>query len=80
MILNKGQDLFDTVPVSLNPNTTGWLVYNEAAPLPAPSLLDSFDPFDDFSLIPKDGEGLLENVDYSFNLNVKMDNLGDGAN
>lgn len=79
-MLITSQDLFDTVPDSLNPNVTGWLVYDEAAPLPNPALLDSFDPFDDFTLVPKDGEELLDKVDYSFNLDVKMDNLGDGAN
>ena len=74
------QDLFDAVPDTLNPNVTGWLVYDAAKPLPDPALIDEFDPFDDFTLVPEDGEKLLENPDYSFNLDMKMDNLGDGAN
>lgn len=74
------QDLFDAIPATLNPNVTGWLVYDKSAPLPTPALIDAFDPFDDFSLVPYDRQGLLDNVDYSFNLDLKMDNLGDGAN
>ena len=74
------QTLFDTVPDSLNPNSTGWLVYDDAAPLPTPAFLDEFNDFDDFTLVPTDGEELLGPVDYSFNLDLTMDNLGDGAN
>ena len=68
------------MPDELNPNATSWLVYDVSKPLPGAALLDGFDPFDDFTLVPKDGEALLEDVDYSFNLDMKMDNLGDGAN
>lgn len=67
------------MPASLNPNCTGWLVYDDTAPLPSPSLLDVFNEFDDFTLIPTDGEELLGPVDYSIKLDLKMDNLGDGA-
>lgn len=74
------QDLFDAIPATLNPNVTGWLVYDKAAALPTPALVDSFDPFDDFTLVPYDRQALLDKVDYSFNLDLKMDNLGDGAN
>jgi len=74
------QDLFDKSPATLNPNVTGWLVYNSAAELPKPALLDSFDPFDDFTLVPIDGEPLLPEPDYSVPLTVEMISLGDGAN
>ncbi|KAI9893282.1 MAG: hypothetical protein M1814_000411 [Vezdaea aestivalis] len=74
------QDLFDKVPDGLNPNVTGWLVYNSQAPTPEPKLLDDFAEFDDFTLVPYDKVPLLDKVDHSFNLDVKMDNLGDGAN
>lgn len=72
--------MLDTLPESLNLNATGWLVYDSAAELPAPALLDVFNDFDDFNLVPTDGEELLGPVDYSFTLDSKMDNLGDGAN
>ena len=74
------KDLFDAVPDTLNPNVTSWLVYDDSKELPTPALIDVFDPFDDFTLVPTDGEELYENVDYSFNLDVAMNNLGDGAN
>lgn len=74
------QDLFDTVPDTLKPNVTSWLVYDAANPNPDAALLDEFSPFDDFTLVPTDGAPLLDMVDYSFNLDVVMDNLGDGAN
>ena len=72
--------MFDTVPDTLNPNVTGWLVYDETKELPEPMLIDEFDPYDDFTLVPQDGEELLENPDFSFNLDVVMDNLNNGAN
>lgn len=59
---------------------TGWLVYDEAKERPVPATIDEFDPFDDFTLVPQDGEKLLENPDFSFSLDLKMGNLGDGAN
>ncbi|KAI9721851.1 MAG: hypothetical protein M1812_002187 [Candelaria pacifica] len=74
------QDLFDTVPKTLNPNVTGWLLYDELKPFPSPAPLESFDPFDDFSLVPTDKMELLDHVDHSIDVTVKMDVLGDGAN
>jgi iron transport multicopper oxidase len=80
LLLNFRQDLFDTIPESLNPNVTGWLMYDDNAPKPSPVALEAFAPFDDYTLVPEDGLELYSNVDYSFNLDLKMDNLGDGAN
>ena len=74
------QDLFDKFPEGLDPNVTSYLVYNPSAPMPSPSLLDEYNEFDDYTLVPYDREALLENPDYSFKLDVKMDNLGDGIN
>ncbi|KAL8704756.1 MAG: hypothetical protein Q9201_002103 [Fulgogasparrea decipioides] len=74
------EDLFDAVPAGLNPNVTGWLVYDRNAPLPTPAFVDAFEPFDDFTLVPYDREPIFDSVDYSFNLDVAMNNLGDGAN
>jgi iron transport multicopper oxidase len=73
-------DLFDVLPDDLNWNVTGWLVYDEKKELPEPALIDEFTPFDDFDLVPSDGLELFDHVDYSFNLDVTMDNLGDGVN
>lgn len=74
------QDLFDAVPATLNPNVTGWLVYSDSAELPTPAFVDEFEPFDDFTLKPYDKLPLFEDPEYSVQLDVKMDNLADGAN
>ncbi|EPS45448.1 hypothetical protein H072_659 [Dactylellina haptotyla CBS 200.50] len=74
------QDLFDAVPDGLNPNVTGHLVYDASKPLPAAAEIDAFEPFDDYTLAPLDGEDLWESPTYSFSLEVMMDNLIDGAN
>ncbi|XXG97247.1 hypothetical protein Hte_003543 [Hypoxylon texense] len=72
--------LFDTLPDDLNYNVTGWLVYDEAQPLPDPALVDELDPFDDMTLLPYDNQTLLGEPDTIVELDVIMDNLGDGAN
>jgi iron transport multicopper oxidase len=74
------EDLFDTVPEGLNPNVTGWLVYDDKQALPAAKSVETFKPFDDFKLVPWDKEGVFDHVDQSITLDVKMDNLIDGAN
>ncbi|KZL71998.1 multicopper oxidase, partial [Colletotrichum tofieldiae] len=74
------EELFDVIPEGLNSNVTGWLVYDDKKPLPEPAAVDDFDPFDDFELVPFDKQEVYDKVDYSFSFNVKMDNLGDGAN
>ncbi|KAF1914561.1 Cupredoxin [Ampelomyces quisqualis] len=74
------QDLFDAVPEGLNPNVTGWLVYDDTKPKPAPKEIEAFEPFDDYNLVPYDKEQLLDRVDHSITLDMKMDNLRDGAN
>ncbi|OAP56204.1 hypothetical protein AYL99_09383 [Fonsecaea erecta] len=74
------QDLFDVVPEGLNENVTSFLVYDADKPLPKPKFIDEFEPFDDMELIPTDGEELLEDPDLVVQLDVAMDNLGDGAN
>lgn len=74
------KDLFDTIPNGLNPNVTGWLVYNEGGDLPAAAMLDAFDEFDDFTLVPEDEQPLMPEPGQTISLTMKMDNLGDGAN
>lgn len=72
--------LFDKVPDGLESNVTGWLVYDEKKERLKPALVDEFDPLDDFTLVPHDKERVLSQIDQSITLNVKMDNLDDGAN
>lgn len=81
--------MFDTVPPDLNPNVTGWLVYDVRRPLPTPALLPSglFDAdgpllLDDVAeLVPDDDMPLLDSLDVlSVELNVNMQTRRDGAN
>ena len=61
-------------------NVTGWLVYDDSKPTPAPKLIDSFEPFDDWTLKPEDGKKMYEGVSQTIKLAMVMGNLGDGAN
>lgn len=74
------QDLFDVVPDGLNSNVTGWLVYDDSKELPKPKDVIEFEPFDDFLLVPEDKLGVFDKVDQTVTLDLKMDNLNDGAN
>ncbi|KAL1600155.1 hypothetical protein SLS59_006229 [Nothophoma quercina] len=74
------EELFDAIPDDLISNVTGWLVLDTTQDLPPPLDLDDFEPLDDFSLRPLDEFAALEDVDRTITLDVKMDNLGDGAN
>jgi len=55
-------------------------MYNDQAEKSPPPEISSFDPYGDFNLRPVDGMECLPDADYTANLNIKMDNLGDGAN
>lgn len=74
------QELFDVLPPELNYNSTGWLVYDDAKPKPEPATVVELDAFDDMTLAPYDNMTLLPEPDRVVTLDVKMDNLGDGAN
>lgn len=74
------QELFDVIPDGLDSNVTGWLVYDSEKPLPKATPVQELEYFDDFDLVPYDHIEAYTQVDYSFQLDVSMDNLGDGAN
>ena len=74
------KELFDAIPDDLNSNATGWLVVDKTQELSQPLELDAFEPLDDFSLRPLDSLVALDAVDRTVTLDLKMDNLGDGAN
>ncbi|WPH03356.1 Hypothetical protein R9X50_00623500 [Acrodontium crateriforme] len=80
IVSSMDTSLFDTVPATLNTNVTGWLVYDDKADKPVPALLDEFDPYDDWTLTPQDGMALYEKADQSILLDLKMADLGNGAN
>lgn len=74
------QELFDAIPDDLNSNVTGWLVLDETQDLMPPSEVETFEPLDDFTLKPLDSMAMFDKVDRTVTLDIKMDNLGDGAN
>ncbi|KAK5094095.1 hypothetical protein LTS08_008724 [Lithohypha guttulata] len=80
VIGSMDQDLFDQIPDGLNPNVTSYLVYNKDAPMPNATDIEEFNPFDDTELVPTDEEALYEDPAVSYTIDVKMDNLRDGAN
>ncbi|KAL9572610.1 hypothetical protein ACKAV7_003443 [Fusarium commune] len=80
IVASMDTDLFDVLPDDLNWNVTGWLVYDEEKPLPKPSVVYDFDPYDDMDLVPYDEMVRLPEPSGSIELDVIMDNLRDGAN
>ncbi|KAI1199306.1 Cupredoxin [Nemania serpens] len=79
-VASMDTSLFDTLPADLNYNVTGWLTYDDSQPFPEPALVDELDSFDDMTLVPYDNQTLFGEPDKIIELNVIMDNLGDGAN
>lgn len=55
-------------------------MYDDSKELAEPKGVDEFDFLDDMELVPSDGAELYDKVDHTIILDVKMDNLGDGAN
>ncbi|SCV37091.1 related to cell surface ferroxidase [Fusarium fujikuroi] len=80
IVASMDTDLFDILPDDLNWNVTGWLVYDDEKPLPKPSVVYDFDPYDDMDLVPYDEMARLPEPSRSIELDVIMDNLRDGAN
>ncbi|RVX74447.1 hypothetical protein B0A52_01573 [Exophiala mesophila] len=73
-------ELFDLMPEDLKANATAYLVYDSERELDGSPTVDSFEPMDDFDLIPADEAAVLNNPSQTIVLNVSMDNLGDGIN
>ena len=63
---------FDNVPSYLLPNVTGYLVYDNTKPLPAPPTLNDFNVIDDFILVPLDHQQLLQNADQIITLELNF--------
>lgn len=59
-----------------NGNTTAWLVYDDAKPLPPQKTFYSFDFFDELALIPYDRASLLEPVDRRITMDLQSANIG----
>jgi iron transport multicopper oxidase len=54
---------YDDIPSYLNPNVTGALVYDSTEPIPTEApVVQSFNPIDDFTLVPYDREPIIGGV------------------
>ncbi|KAF1739425.1 Iron transport multicopper oxidase FET3 [Beauveria bassiana] len=80
IVASMDTTLFDILPDDLNYNSTGWLTYDESKPKPDAKTVDALDAFDDMTLVPYDEMALLPEPNKTVELDVVMDNLGDGAN
>lgn len=74
LFTNKGLE----IPSGYDANVTGYLVYNDSAPLPAPPVLhelgdDKF--YDDLSYAPHDGQPLLEPVNRQIVIDIAAHNI-----
>jgi len=88
---SKNYAIFDTMDVNMlfinkgllpppgyNTNVTGWLVYNESAPLPDPPVLyslDNSDFYDDINYVPISHESVLEPVDHQIIMDTVAANM-----
>ena len=63
---------FDNTPSYLQPNVTGYLIYDNSKPLPAPPTLNDFNIIDDFNLVPLDRQPLLGNPDQTITLDLNF--------
>ncbi|KAG8405236.1 hypothetical protein J3458_021901 [Metarhizium acridum] len=80
IVASMDTTLFDVLPQELNYNSTGWLSYDKSKDYPAAAIVDELNAFDDMTLEAYDGMELLPEPDRTVELDVIMDNLGDGAN
>lgn len=74
LFINKGL----LPPPGYNTNVTGWLVYNESAPLPDPPVLyslDNSDFYDDINYVPISHESVLEPVDHQIIMDTVAANM-----
>lgn len=75
--------LLDTIPPTLQLNSTNWLEYNTSAShrqaIMTVDDASKLNPFDNITLIPYDCTPLLPEPDLVVNLTVLMNNLGNGA-
>ena len=68
--------MFDTPPVGVKTTVYGTLVYDETKPMPLPPLAGpSFNATDDFGLVPKDHQKLLDPVNHQITFNADFETI-----
>jgi len=70
--LDENRDFAHDPAPSYPFNVTGYIVYDEAAALPEPYVVDSWSPADDFTFVSLDDQGLLGEPDVSVILNFNF--------
>lgn len=63
---------FDDPLAIAHPNATGYLIYDDAKPLPATPALNNFNVIDDFILVPLDRQPLLGNPHQTITLELNF--------
>ncbi|MCJ1393552.1 hypothetical protein MMC18_006427 [Xylographa bjoerkii] len=70
-------NMFNTLPHYLEPNVTGYLVYDAHAPLPAEPVVQAFTTYNDFDLVPYDHQPLLPAPDKTITFAFDFTQIGD---
>ncbi|KAJ7253686.1 ferroxidase [Mycena haematopus] len=76
---NMDTDMFDTVPDSLNPNSTASITYDASAPLNPVGTIDAYSDVDDIHLVPL-VPVLALSPTRTIELEVSFDTMDDGTN
>ncbi|KAJ6491361.1 Fet3 protein [Mycena vitilis] len=76
---NMDTDMFDTVPDSLNPNSTASITYDSSLPVLEPGTIQAYHDVDDLSLAPLVAVPALEPT-RTIELEVSFDTMDDGTN
>ncbi|KAI0938395.1 hypothetical protein AcV5_000087 [Taiwanofungus camphoratus] len=76
---NMDTTMFDTVPDTLNPNATSYIVYNQSAPMPDYTYVDAYLETNDTALVPVDVVPMVP-ATTTIELEFEFDTLDDGTN
>lgn len=79
IISSMEESMFDHIPVNLNNNVTGTLVYSSWNPKPTQPVLASYNPITDLTLLPLDGMPLLGPVDKQIVMVADFANIAGGT-
>ena len=71
--------MFNSLPAYLNPNVTGYMIYDSQKALPKPLIVSNFTTYDDINLVPQDREPRLGSADQTLTLGFEFETI-DGQN
>ncbi|KAF7334268.1 Fet3 protein [Mycena sanguinolenta] len=76
---NMDTDMFDTVPDTLNPNSTASITYDASAPLQPVGTVDAYSDVDDIHMVPLVPVPAIDST-RTIELEVSFDTMDDGTN